>query len=135
MLRMHVGDNVHDKHVIDTKCCPAAERRCTDYNAMFFDGVCPGGLPYTVRGLQEAQRGRVHASRGWTERSSTGSAGQRGATDGCLQPGGDGDESHRSHCGRRPVGDDRTMKLPLWFLSLQLLFSNITRQNSIWRNL
>lgn len=84
MLRMHVGDNVDDKHVIDTKCCPAAERRSTDHNAMFFDGVCPGGLPYAVRGLQEAQRGRVHAGRGWTERSSTGSAGQRGATDGCL---------------------------------------------------
>lgn len=99
-----------NKHVIDRKCSPAAETRCTDHNTMLFYGVCPGGLPYAVRGLQEAQRRRVHAGGGGTERSSTGSAGQRGAIDGCLQPSGDGDESHRSHCSWRPVGDDCTVQ-------------------------
>lgn len=130
-----------NKHVIYSKCSPAAEARCTDHNAMLFDDVCPGGLPYTVRGLQEAQRRRVHAGGGGTERSSTGSAGQRGAIDGCLQPSGDRDESHWSHCGRGPVGDDCTMKCcppPLHTttpspLPSAVLFSIITSWNSLWQ--
>lgn len=118
------------KHVVAGECFPAAESGCTDHNAVLFAGVCPGGLPYAVRGLQEAQRRRIHAGGGRTERSSTGSAGQRGAVDGCLQPSGEWDESHRSHRRRRPVGDKPPRHhIPLSFADvLSWMFSELTKR-------